>query len=108
MLADVRLEPLLLRRTAAALINEMPWVAAHLRRYQLAGIFELPFVFASSGHFQRNTVGGKSERNFVTVGRIHLIECAMHVFNHRFDKAGMVIESPNLVYFGRLFYFQTG
>ena len=85
------------RRAAAALIDELPVVAADAFAHQPARFAELRFVAAAVGHRLRNAVGGEHEQRFVAALGRNLGQRVARPLDHRLDEAGMIEEHAELV-----------
>src|SRR5580704_15432686 len=59
--ANIGLQPGLASRTAAALVNQTPRIAAERMPDQAARFVELPAIIADLGHRQRNAVRGEDD-----------------------------------------------
>ena len=96
---DVRLQPRVLRASAAALVDQRPAIGAHAHgfRHQAAGLGELLLVVAIPGHRVRDAVRGERQvgRRAVRLGEA--IDPLADLPRGRPDEVRVVVEDPHLV-----------
>src|SRR5215218_5903484 len=95
MLCHVRTEPRLRRRTAAALINEMPVVDIERAGKQLAEFSELSSIVTIRGHRFRNAVGCEDE--MCRTRATKFVECRTNLLDVRLNKQRVIVERPHLL-----------
>src|SRR5688500_19246868 len=106
--ANIRFEPRLLRRTASALIDQVPAIphpgplpegegVLETINHEAARLLELLFVLRYLRHGHWDAVRGKNHQSVVAALRRNLLQCCLRGLDHRLDEYGMVEERPQLV-----------
>src|SRR5260370_953670 len=97
MIADIRSQPRLRRRAAAALKHEAPVRALQPFGHQPAGFAELSLVARVSSQRNGNAVRGVYQGGGTAAFFRNLLEGIADIPCKRFDKSGMVVEDAQLV-----------
>ena len=101
VIADIRLQPGILRPATSALVDEPPIILRDTDSFgnKSAAFGELLDVVASVGHRIRNAVRRKRELRFTSTLFRNLVETLLYEFGVRRDKVRVVIKNADLVDF---------